>query len=245
MVRREFQDVALLQGDGNLWWTGAINLGINFALQNSRDGDYIILLNDDLVVDSDYISNFLSAAHIKPNSIIGSVEVIEDAPNIITSGGVLVNWRNAKIRVLNRGKRLDSFPGDHLEPVSILPGRGTLYPVSVFKKVGLFDDRHFQQCGDIELPRRAFLSGYELFVYYGAVVKTVVDNVNTENINSKASYSLKDFTRYFFDIRSNFRIRYRYSFSRSSSANPFSSFTYFLCDMTRVTSHFISRLSFR
>ena len=33
MITNEFPEVILLKGDGNLWWTKAINLGIKHALK--------------------------------------------------------------------------------------------------------------------------------------------------------------------------------------------------------------------
>jgi len=45
-IKLAFPDVKILNGDGNLWWTGAINMGVEFAL--SQDFDYLLTrLNDD------------------------------------------------------------------------------------------------------------------------------------------------------------------------------------------------------
>ncbi|HEY5750688.1 MAG TPA: glycosyltransferase [Chryseolinea sp.] len=44
-VREKFPDAILLQGDGSLWWTGAIAAGMKEAM--NRNGTVIIWLNDD------------------------------------------------------------------------------------------------------------------------------------------------------------------------------------------------------
>ncbi len=36
MIRAEFPDTILLQGDGGLWWVGSINKGIRYALIRSQ-----------------------------------------------------------------------------------------------------------------------------------------------------------------------------------------------------------------
>ena len=241
VIRKDFPEVILLRGDGNLWWTGATNLGVRRALQDARDGDFILTLNDDLVLDDNYLSSLLSAAELRHNSIIGSIEVLAEAPAVIKNGGVAVNWITAKHTALNKGKRLSSFAKNHFEQVSILPGRGTLYPISVFRKVGLFDDKHFRQCGDTEFPRRAFLKGYPLYVCYDAVVKTRCEK-NSANINEKSRYSLADAWKYYFDVRSHCYLKERWYFSRGAVSHP-GFLVYFVFDFIRITHHFFSRLS--
>jgi GT2 family glycosyltransferase len=113
----------------------------------------------------------MHAAELHPGAIIGSVETVSDAPRIIKSGGVLVNWKIAKRKVLNQGKSLDQFPEGHIVAVDRLTGRGTLFPSQVFRGVGLYDNTHFRQCGDTELPVRAsFKFGYPLLVSYDAIL---------------------------------------------------------------------------
>ena|SRR5438105_5524438 len=51
-LQENFPEVILLKGDGNLWWTGAINLGVEVAL--SEGADYILTLNNDTLPAFDY-----------------------------------------------------------------------------------------------------------------------------------------------------------------------------------------------
>jgi len=244
MIKQDFPEVLLLHGDGNLWWTGAVNVGVRQALSLAQAGDFVLLLNDDLVMEADYLHVLQQAAQRMPHAVIGSVEVLADDPDVIFSGAVRVNWLTAKQQVLHAGQRLSKFARDHLEPVSIQHGRGALYPVAVFKEVGLFDDRHFKQCGDTELPRRAALRGFPLYVCYGAVVKTTAAP-SGKNINTQARYTLRDFRKYFFDVRSNCRLVYRWYFCRNTFTNPLARLNYFCFDVLRITWRFFSRLSFR
>jgi GT2 family glycosyltransferase len=245
MIEEEFPGVIVLRGHGNLHWTGATNLGIRYALQSARETDYILIQNDDVVLDSDYCGNILNAARIKPGSIIGSVEVLVSDSAVIENGGVAVNWVTAKHRVMHHGEKLSSFGKNYFQEVSILTGRGTLYPVSVFQDVGLFDDKHFKACGDTELPRRAFLNGYRLYVCYNAVVKTTSNDKNSKHINKKSHYVISDLWEYYFDIPSNYRLKYRWYFSRSVSTHPIVCFVFFVFDVVRITYHFMSHLSLK
>jgi GT2 family glycosyltransferase len=45
IIKREFPEVKVLKGDGNLWWTGATNMGIEYALKIGHENDFILTLN--------------------------------------------------------------------------------------------------------------------------------------------------------------------------------------------------------
>ena len=125
--------------------------------------------------------------------------------------------------------------------VERLTGRGTLFPSQMFHDVGLYDDIHFQQCGDPELPVRAkFKAGYKLLINYDAVVISQVPN--EFDVNTKLKYSLSDWREYFFGIRSHFNLRDHYWFARNVAPSSFWFLRYFLFDFIRTVGHFFFRL---
>ena len=243
MVRREFPQTILLQGDGSLWWVGSINKGIRYVLDNCQPEDYILSLNDDLIVQTNYFSSLRQAAKEHSNAIIGSVETTMNSPDVIKSGGIAINWKTAKRRVLNKGCRLDQFTSGYSIEVDRLTGRGTMFPAKMFRAIGLYDEVHFQQCGDPELPVRAkFKAGYELFVNYNAVVISQVPK--DVDVNTKETYSLSDWREYFFGIRSHFNIRDHFWFAWNVAPNTFWFLRFFLLDLIRTIGHFLLRLNF-
>jgi hypothetical protein len=78
------------------------------------------------------------------------------------NGGTTINWSTAKYTRLIDKMKLSEFEKDYYVDVSYLTGRGVLIPVQEFHEVGLYDDIHFQQCGEPELPVRAKNAGYRL-----------------------------------------------------------------------------------
>jgi N-acetylglucosaminyl-diphospho-decaprenol L-rhamnosyltransferase len=243
LIVEQFSEVQLLRGDGNLWWTGAINIGIKHAMAQATTDDAILVINDDLEISSGYLETLHRLWNSMPQTLIGSVAVDIKNPGIIVDGGTVVNWWTAKITNLNSGLRLSDFPKDHCLDVSVLPGRGTLIPTQVFRDIGLYNDRHYQQSGDQELPVRANRAGYRLIVSYAAVVKTYPKA--SYSINVADSYSLTDAKKYFFDIKSNTRLRSCFFFAYDTATNPFSFISFLLFDIVRITSHFLLRLRFR
>jgi GT2 family glycosyltransferase len=243
LITEQFPEVKLLRGDGNLWWTGAINVGIRCATTLASTTDAILVINDDLEVNPDYLEVLHGLFKSMPRTLIGSVIVDINNPDIIDNGGVIVNMWTAKFTVLNHAKKLSEFAKNYYVEPSLLSGRGTLIPIQVFYDIGLFDEKHFKQSGDVELPVRAKNSGYRLITSYGAVVKSYTESTNSMNIAD--SYSLRDLKSYFFSIKSSFRLKERFFFSFNTAKNPLYFLSFFLFDLLRITYHFIIRLRFR
>jgi GT2 family glycosyltransferase len=243
LVAEQFKEVQLLQGNGNLWWTGAINLGIQHAMASASQDEAILVINDDLEVAPDYLETLHRLWRSNPRTLIGSIAVDIRNPEVIVDGGRIVNWWTAKMTMLNLQRKLYGFPKNHYVDVSLLTGWGTLIPIQVFREIGLYDGKHFQQCGDTELPVRAKKAGYRLIVSYSAPVKVHTDASGGVNVSNR--YSLRDFKAYFFDVKSNYRLKYRWFFNLSTATNPLAFVSFFLFDLFRITGHFFLRLRFR
>ena len=240
MLRIKYPDVIVEYGNGDLWWTGATNKGIRYVLDVCQPEDYVLLLNIDLVLHNSYLESVRKMAEIQPNSLIGSVVVDFINRESIVSGGVQINWKNAKVTDLNRGKKLSSFPADFCAEVSTLTGRGVLIPIRMFRENGLYKS-HYQQCGDYELPVRAARAGYRLLVAYSMIVYN--HPKNKTSINEKEKYRLHDVPKYFFGVHSNFRIRYRFWFALDTATSLWGGIRFFLIDTIRNIGHFIKNLT--
>jgi N-acetylglucosaminyl-diphospho-decaprenol L-rhamnosyltransferase len=242
LIQENFPEVHLLAGDGHLWWTGATNLGIRHALAQAQLDDAILIINDDIEVDPDYLESLFRAWQAAPNALVGSVAVDLKNPELIYDGGRIVNWWTAKMRTLNVNKLLSDFDKDHCVDVSLLTGWGTLIPVRVLRDVGLFDEKHFQQCGDTELTVRAKNHGYRLLVSYAAIVRLHVDQA--AGINTLLNYSLKDLKEYFFGVKSYARLKYGIFLGYGATTNWVAFCCFLVCHFARITVNFLRRLRF-
>lgn len=242
MLAVEFPEVHVIKGDGNLWWTGAINLGVKYVLKIADDYDYILLFNNDTEVEKNYLLKMSKLVKLEQNIIIGSVEVEEDSENIIKSGGVIIKIFRGKMCVLNKNKELKDFDNKHYEYVDVLTGRGTLYPIIIFKKIGLFDSLHFPHYGDFDLPLRARKQGYKLIVFYNLIVKSFKETKIQNNIQKKNIYNLQDFWPYFFDKHSNANIISRWYLSKNINSNILIAVYFFIINMIRNLKRFVFKL---
>jgi len=166
VIRERFPDVVVLRGDGNLWWTGSINIALNHVLDHAQGTDYVLTLNNDTKFHADYLQKLADAAIQRPDALIGSVAIDEHDHRKVIDPGVYFDWRTCK---QTAGEfRQGCFFSDQ---VNRLSGRGTLIPVRVFRTVGLYDGRRLPHYGaDYELSIRASRHGFPLCVYYGAVL---------------------------------------------------------------------------
>lgn len=196
VVKRHFPELEVLHGDGNLWWTKATNFGISHVLQELGDGDYILTLNNDLVVPNDYLEKMISCAARHPQAILGSLSVDKKDKNRIL-------WAGSTELPMLRQSILSG-----IWQVNELPGRGMLIPVSVFTEVGLFDDKDFPQyAADYDFSLRAKKQGYSLFLCCDT-------EVMSENFGGMQVNTWREFFRALADIHSRYCLRVKWKFIR-------------------------------
>jgi glycosyltransferase involved in cell wall biosynthesis len=159
-VGRFFPDVKLIRGNGDLWCSGAVNLGIERALK--EDPDYILVMNDDTVFDSRFLQEMVATAEANPRSVVGALLLLWDEPH----------------RVFQVGPRWDTWYGGwrHFQEqtvwtmpkrafeVELIVGNCTLFPAEAFREAGLFATRWLPHYGDAEFTPRLKARGWRLLI---------------------------------------------------------------------------------
>ena len=56
IIGEKFPKVLIISGDGSLWWTGAISLGLQSNQSDFNDNDYFLLVNSDVELSEKYYS---------------------------------------------------------------------------------------------------------------------------------------------------------------------------------------------
>lgn len=232
IIKTHYPEVVLLHGDGNLWWTGATNLGVMYALERASEGDFVLTFNNDTVVEPEYLKTLFLSASRFPRSFIGSVAIADFDRSTVVDGGVRINWSNAKHTRLAAGKNLSELETLSCAEVDVLPGRGTLVPVRAFHEIGLYDfDRLPHYGADYEFSARAQRAGFTLLVDYRAFVYSSVSTTGISNQRGRIPYG--QLVKSFFSKRSPNCLKYRWNFARLT--HPlFQAFVFFLLDLARV-----------
>ncbi len=193
MIQEEFPEVTLLHGDGNLWWTGATNLGVQYAL--SQRAEYIMTLNDDTIATDDFIEKMMYWAQRKPKALLGAL-AIDLGSNKPVYGGERGDW----IKGINLLDILTEEEQHGLHRVTHFPGRGLLIPRDAFQQIGLFDQFNFAQAtADEDFTFRAARAGYEIYCNYDS--KLLIRPNESGAVALRQHYSLMNYLGYLFGIK--------------------------------------------
>jgi len=234
MIQTQYPDVRILMGDGSLFWSKATNLGVDEALQHAKNEDFILTLNNDVTVKADYLEKLMDSASRFPRALIGSIALNHKDNDDVIDGGVEINWLTAKFKNLGKGKKYSELVQKNkwLYSVDVLPGRGTLIPIEIFKKIGLYNDAQLPQYGaDYEFSVRAKKAGYSLFINYEAIV---ISNPEATGLNNGARMlRWREYLKSFFSIRSPNNLYYRWHFSRLCCPGV-KGFLFYILDTIRV-----------
>lgn len=165
-------DVVELIGDGNLWWGGAIQKGLEYVLKRKQNHDYVLFLNNDTRFDPDYVETLVRVSRQANGAAVGSVihEIGRDAPLVSVGPRVDINrlkWWD----LLNELRPEDVQQPGKTFRVDALSGRGTLYPAVLFERFGGMRPRllpHY--LADYEIAMRFARRGVPLVVSIDAVV---------------------------------------------------------------------------
>lgn len=219
-IKANFADVIVLRGDGELWWSGGINMGAAWAMEQG-DYDYVMLWNNDVQPADDYFKELDKLIpQLSGDEIIGSkIYNMGGEDDILWSFGGKFNPLSGRLYMRGYEER----DGDKFtSPLDAdwLPGMGTLVPSKVIHKIGYWDAVNFPQYhGDSDFTYRARLAGFELWVYPQLQIWN-----NRENTGLKHEGSFKKLRQLFTATKSNFNWKMNMLFYKKYSKNIFAYF---------------------
>lgn len=195
MITSQFPDVIRIEGDGNLYWTAATNLGIRYAL--SQHADYVMTLNNDTIAPPDFIEKMRFWSTEMPDAILGALD-IDHLTRQPYYGGEVIHpiWQTTTFLL----DRLQESERTGLHEVSLFPGRGLLIPKKVFETIGLFDEKTFPHyMADYDFTARAREHGFDIYCNYEARLFTFPDEGGDHKI--RRAKSLQNYYQHLFGIK--------------------------------------------
>ncbi|EIJ45198.1 hypothetical protein GWL_46380 [Herbaspirillum sp. GW103] len=163
--------VERLEGDGSLWWGGAIDLGIKAIQNRSAPEDWVLFVNNDTHIEPDFVQTLLDTARNNPQSAVGSTVRNVERPHELLSVGAVINpWRFKVQDAMAIRPIAELERGDSVE-VDALSGRGVLFPLRAVTEVrGMRPRRLPHYLADYELSLRIHRAGWKLLVSMQAPV---------------------------------------------------------------------------
>lgn len=238
LLRTNFPDVTIINGNGNWWFTRSLNEGCKYAVEQ-LNAKFILTINDDVQIPVNYLKEILkNYQQCGINSIIGSCSYSMTKPTIISFSGFVYKSNRWKLKTHNHIKPYTKMePGvlKGVAPSAALPTRGMFVPATVLQALNYLDEKHFPQyASDYDFVLRAAKNGVKVVVSYDAYV---FENMEfTSEGNPRLTKSLSAFLKnaflnkyssnYFFkDIRMAWRhgikVAFPFYFLRTCASIPY------------------------
>lgn len=185
-ISDNYPEIEIIKGDGNLWWSRSVNLGIKCSIK--KGASHVLLFNNDNMVERKYFETLDKAIFLYGADVIIVSKVINLFPEkYIKYAGEICNRKKARFfKNPNPEKSLK---------VNSAGGMGVIIPVSVFDKIGFFDAQNFPQSrADIDFYLRAENSGIDMYydpkmvVYNNNLVSGFKSNINFREVKKAYSY---------------------------------------------------------
>jgi GT2 family glycosyltransferase len=233
VLATEFPEVDVVTGDGNLYWTAGVNVGIRRAL--ALGATRVLTMNNDVLALPDFIERMLAYADQHPTAVLGALE-LDAATGEPVYGGERLDWstntRHDLLKELTPGER------HGLHPVTYLPGRGLLIPLAVIEAIGLFDEKRLPHyLADFDYTSVARRHGFPVFCNYDARLSTYPEESGQEQ--TRRQRSLRGYLQHLFGIRGGGNLRNFTHFSLKNCPTPY--LPYFLLNgyARRLTGYFM------
>lgn len=149
----EYKDIIFKRLDKNYGFSPAVNVGIQMA-----KGEYVLLLNNDTVVEEDFVRQMVKAIE-KDERIFGvsSKMIAYQDHRIMDDAGdeyTILGWAYK----IGDGRPVEDFTRPR-KVFSACAG-AALYRKKVFNEMGLFDETFFAYMEDVDVSYRARIYGY-------------------------------------------------------------------------------------
>ena len=153
----KYADIQIVTLKENLCYAGNNNLGIEIAI--SQGADWVLLLNDDTLLESSCLSHIMKVAISNPSiGILGPMVYHFDEPDVIQSAGGLLgkDWRNFHLGQ----NELDVGQFQEPHEVQWVSGCAIFVRAAVIEQVGMLDTDYFLYWEEVEWCIRALKAGW-------------------------------------------------------------------------------------
>lgn len=196
--------IHVVRGSGDLFWARGMALAQSEATAVFQP-NYLLWLNDDVVLRIDAISRLLAASQKGPEAI--AVGATEWDGRVSYGGQVRRSWRPGSLKLVEPSQyqalAIDTFHGNIV-----------LIPERVFTAIGCVDSEFRHGYGDIDYGLRAKARGAKIELaagWFGTCEPNVSDLAWASHIFSRRQRSRLLFSRKAYPIRDHLRYNWRHA----------------------------------
>lgn len=126
-VKELIPDVVVLKGNGNWWWAGSIQQGYNWIKSNVKTNEGVLIINDDLVFDENYLQKGIEYLKANPKSVVLSAAYSKDNHDHLEDCGVIYDFKTSE---------MNAMPVHQLDQLNCASTRGLFMTTEDFLKTG-------------------------------------------------------------------------------------------------------------
>ena len=164
-ITNQFLDLKVVSTKTNKGYAGGCNFGAKYA-----DGDYIVFLNNDTVVDQKWLIELIKLMDEKPT--IASIQpkiMNKNNPQIFDYAGASGGFIDKYCYPFTRGRifntiETDDSQYDDIKRIFWASGTGFITRKSIFNKLGGFDETLFAHMEEIDYHWKCQLNGYNVYI---------------------------------------------------------------------------------
>jgi len=163
ICKEKFQDIILIENKKNLGYCGGNNVGIERA-----NGEFLIILNPDVIVELDWMNQLLSAFRKYGDGFYQPKILASTDHNIIISAGNMIQLFGFGYARGKGEKDVGQYEKD--EEVGYASGTCLFSSSNIFRKIGNFDSFLFAYHDDLDLCWRGKLKGIRSFYIHKSII---------------------------------------------------------------------------
>ncbi len=169
-IKTLYPEVNVLDGDGNLWWTGAMALGMEYAAK--QGAKYFIWLNDDCLP--------------QPNALTELVTHMRQHPDTIASASFYTPEATQPVRYSGfKGRKGQAAKAGEVIEVEGTSGWCVGIPAAVFERIGSPEAHKFPHyAGDSMYTLKATRAGFKARILGDAIAILVDPGTSRDNLSS-------------------------------------------------------------
>lgn len=174
-VGKHYPDVVIVQSPTNTGFSGGMNLGMRHS-----KGDYMILLNNDTILDPRWLEEMMKIAHTKKAGAVTSKLMFLKKKGIINNAGSMLQY-DKTWPIVERGiNEKDIGQYDRVEEITAFCGASVALQRAMIKKIGLLDETFRAYFEDTDLSWRGQKAGYKYYFVPESVLYHVHTGTNVE-----------------------------------------------------------------
>lgn len=158
-IQEEFPSIQLLRNKENIGFAGGNNLGIEYALDH--DAAYVLLLNNDTLVDPGFLSHLVQMGEPDPNiGILGPKIFYASEPTRIWFAGGIVRYGRGSCDHVGKDQFDQDGKFSAAKDTAFITGCAMMIRAEVLQRIGLLDSKLFIYWEDNDFCMRARDAGY-------------------------------------------------------------------------------------